>query len=104
MSKIKDIIEKNEREFEELVAEKRGILARAGHILIPILFTETEVKSHLHQSQSRLLEGVAENIGEKYASKVKKLFNGYGGKLGFTQNELLDLPLSSPPKTNNKEI
>jgi len=62
MSKIKDIIEENEREFEELVDEKRGILARAGHILIPILFTETEVKSHLHQFQLKLLEGVRAEI------------------------------------------
>jgi len=98
---IKDIIEKNEREFEEMYC--------AFEFADPDTDTinkhqMAKLTTHLHQFQLKLLEGVAENIGEKYASKVKKLFNGYGGKLGFTQNELLDLPLSSPPKTNNKEI
>ncbi len=47
---LQQTIEKVESEFNKLVAVKRGILARHGEVMVPILFEETEVKSILRIS------------------------------------------------------
>lgn len=54
--------EEADAEFEKIVAEKRGILARNGHVLIPILFEESEVKSIYHSREVKMLEQIRKEI------------------------------------------
>lgn len=55
---LSTLLSESAREFDERVAEKRGILAREGHVLIPILFEEEEVRTFLLSKQRAVIEAV----------------------------------------------
>jgi len=103
MSKIKDIIEKNEREFEEkfpnlvLVESWGNERCECGEIDCVCI---KKVLTHLHQSQLKLLEGVRAEIMKL------KVFTG-GSSVNEKDKRIIRqdiINLLSLSETNNKEI
>lgn len=81
---LPNLLSESAREFDEKVAGKRGVLAREGHVLIPILFEEQEVKNLLLSKQRAVIEAViaeAENATKKKDDGCCCWVSGYNAAL-----------------------